>query len=375
MGGIPDPIGAPIEAAVDTPALLVDADALESNITAMKARVQGSGIALRPHTKTHKMPLIAHMQIKAGAVGVCCAKLSEAEVMAAGGVPDILITTAVIGAQKIKRLMALTRVTRVKVVADSRENVEQLAAAATRFGTTLDVLIEIDVGQGRCGLPPDPAAAVAFARHIAGHRGLRLRGVQGYQGSLQQKPNADERKAGVQDALDKLDTVTQALKAAGFTVDIRTGGGTGTLPFDLAHGGLNELQPGSYVFMDRNYASISWDAPDRPPPFKCALTVLATVISRSAAGHAVLDVGTKAINNDVGPPIVKGNPKATYRFAGDEHGILNFEGNVCPYAVGDKVQLLPAHCDTTVGLYDRCYAARGGRLEAVWNIPGRGKTQ
>ena len=357
---------------LDTPVLLVDADAFERNVARMAKLCADAGIACRPHAKAHKSPEVARIQIEAGAVGMCCAKLGEAEVMAAAGIEDLHITTPVVGASKIVRLIEAARRSRISVVADDADNISDLAAGARTAGLRLDVLVEVDVGQGRCGVPPGPRAA-GLARLIDGHPWLRFRGLQAYHGLIQMTGDLAERRAAAAAALEKAELSARSVREAGLEVAVLTGGGTGTAAIDAAAGGLTELQPGSYIFMDTNYSAIEWD--DAPaPPFENALTVLAGVLSRPAPDRAILDTGTKAISGDGGAPRAADFADAEFRFAGDEHGQLTFPGEA-PLRVGDKTTLLPSHCDTTVNLHDRFIVTRGGEVEAVWEIAARGRSQ
>ncbi len=358
---------------IDTPALLIDAAALERNIARMKALAEAAGIDYRPHAKSHKSPLIAAMQIAAGAVGVCCAKLGEAEVMATGGVPDILITSPVIGVAKIARLMQAAARAHISVVADDSGNVAALAAGAENAGLRLDVVVEVDVGQGRCGVPPG-APAVALADAIAARDGLHFKGLQGYQGLIQMTPDFAARRAAAQSALDALLETAELVRAGGHRVEVLTGGGTGTSVIDAAANGLTEIQPGGYIFMDSRYGEIAWDDGEKTP-FEKSLTLLASVISRPAADRAILDMGYKAVSSDGGLPVPIAQPGAAFTFAGEEHGQLSWCGAPCPLAIGDKVAFWPSHCDTTVNLYDRYIVTRGEFVEDVWEIPARGRSQ
>jgi 3-hydroxy-D-aspartate aldolase len=366
------PVGRPV-AELDTPALLIDLPAFERNLAAMRDLAARAGIAYRPHAKAHKSPVVAGLQQAHGARGVCCAKLGEAEALADGGVADVLITGEVVGAPKLRRLVALARRARVAVVADHPDGVAALSGAATSAGITLDVLVEVDVGQGRCGTPPG-APAVALAERVARSPGLRFRGFQGYHGAIQMLADFGRRAAEVRAAAARLGETAEAARKAGLPVEVLTGGGTGTAALDVAAGVLTELQPGSYVFMDTNYAAIAWDQAGAPPPFARALSVRATVVSRPARERAVVDAGLKALSSDGGLPAPKDAPGAAFAFGGDEHGILRFDG-ACPLDLGAQVELYPSHCDTTVNLHDRFFAVRGGVVEAVWEITGRGRTQ
>ena len=356
---------------LDTPVLVLDIDVLKGNIEYMRDVTRAAGIHYRPHTKTHKSSTIAHMQRDAGAVGVCCAKLGEAEVMAANGVDNILITTPVIGENKIGRLIQARNQAGIAVVADHESNIAMLAQMARASGTRLDVLVEIDVGQGRCGVS-NPSEALRLAQAIDHDPVLRFGGIQGYQGRLQMIDNIAEREAGNLAAMDRLKSVASLLEQHGVTVPVRTGGGTGTSPFDLDLSALTEIQPGSYVFMDAVYGQIGWPSANRPP-FRQALHILTAVISKPEATRVVVDAGLKAASSDHGAPTVAGY---SFEFAGDEHGVVRGRDNgEVSLSVGDKLQLVPSHCDTTVNLHDQYIVIQGDSVVDVWPIEARGKTQ
>ena len=339
----------------------------------MRDIAAATGVAYRPHAKTHKSPIVANMQLEAGAVGVCCAKLGEAEIMAAAGIPDILITSQVVGRNKLVRLIQAAQTAKIMVVADNEDNISDLSSAAQTGGKPMDVLIEVDIGQGRCGVPPGPEAT-RLARLIAETKWLRFRGLQGYQGLIQMTADFDQRQAQVELALEKLMDTADHLKRASIEIDILTGGGSGSSIIDSALGRYTEIQPGSYVFMDSRYRHAQWPG-GAPCPFENALTSLGTVISRPATDRAIVDVGYKAASSDGGPIVVAGNMDAEFSFAGDEHGQLFFPGGTCPLALGDKVTFLPSHCDTTVNLYDGYIVTRDGLVEDVWEIVARGRVQ
>ncbi len=354
-----------------TPALLIDAALLERNLAAMQDCVGAGKAAYRPHTKSHKSPLIAKMQIAHGARGICCSKLGEAEVMAAGGVDDIHITTPVAGRDKAQRFARLAAKGRVSVVVDNADNAADLSAAATALGTVIDVLIEMDVGQGRCGVA-GPEQALAIAEAVSRAKGVRLKGMQGYQGKLQSVVAFDARRDAVRLALDKLLQGAQALRDRGFPVEVLTGGGTGSFAIDLEFGGLTELQPGSYVFMDSTYRRIDWNTKAARTPFANSLSVLAGVVSRPLADRAVLDVGWKAASSDSGPPVLKSDGSPV-EFAGDEHSLVTGAA-ASALKVGSKIELIPSHCDTTVNLYDRYHVIRNGVVDAIWPVAARGRS-
>jgi len=358
---------------IDTPALLIDLDILERNLTRMADLVRGTGIQLRPHVKTHKSPLVAKRQIELGACGVCCAKVGEAEVMVEGGVTDVLITTEVAAPEKIRRLVAMAARATVAVVADNPENIRQLSQAAAAANVTLHVLVEVNVGQNRCGVEPGPAAA-DLADEIAHVPGLHFRGLQGYHGALQQVIDLDQRSADIRKALDLLRQTADLVRRRGHNPQVLTGGGTGSSATDVALHGLTELQPGSYVFMDCTYRRIHWDGAGAPAPFESALSVLTSIVSCATRERIVVDAGWKSLSSDSGTPVVKGIDGAAFTFAGDEHGKIALPDGVNLRA-GDKLEIVPSHCDTTVNLYDRYCCLRGGKVEAVWPVAARGRTQ
>jgi D-threonine aldolase len=357
---------------LDTPALLVDAIALEANIGAMAKLCAGKTARLRPHAKTHKSPIIAAMQLDAGASGICCAKLSEAEAIAKDGrVSDIMVTTPLVGRSKLKTLARLSRVARITVLADDETAIAALANLSTAEDRQIDVLIEVDVGQNRCGVPPGPAAA-RLADAVGRSNRLHFKGLHGYHGKLQMMQTYAERHAAVRRALELLQESAELCRKAGHEMEILTGGGSGSAAIDIELGGLNELQPGSYVFMDSSYRRILWDEGGTPPPFQPALSILGSVVSRPAADRAVIDVGWKSASNDSGPPVPK-LAELTFEFAGDEHGIIRRrDGQSLTIALSEKIELIPSHCDTTVNLFSDYMVIRDGRIEAIWPISARG---
>jgi D-serine deaminase-like pyridoxal phosphate-dependent protein len=365
-------IGASINQ-IDTPALLVDLDILERNLSRMAALAANSGIRLRPHVKTHKSPLIAERQIALGACGVCCANVGEAEVMVAGGIPDVLVTTQVVAPEKISRLVTLARQATVAVVTDDLQNIRCLSEAAAAAQVTLNLLVEVDVGQHRCGVEPG-AAAADLADRVARLPGVRFRGLQGYHGSLQQLVEHDRRNVEIRRALDLLLETADLVRRRGHHLEVLTGGGTGSSATDIGLHGLTELQPGSYVFMDCTYRRIQWTHDGSPAPFDAALSVLTSVVSCAARDRVIVDAGWKSASCDSGVPVVKGRDGVSFAFAGDEHGKISLpEGaRISP---GDKLEIVPSHCDTTVNLYDQYVCLRKGKVESLWPIAARGRTQ
>jgi len=359
--------------ALNTPALVIDLDALEGNIAAMAAYAQTSGIRLRPHAKTHKCAEIARRQVAAGAVGVCCAKLGEAEEMAAGGIASILITSPVVSAPAIERLVALNaRIDGLEVVIDNPDSARALAAAIGA-GKRLSILIDIDPGIRRTGVP-SPEAAVALAQTAASLPQLALIGVQYYCGRQQHIESYAERRTDIAERTDYLRSVIAALSDAGFPPGRITGGGTGTHRIDVELGLLNELQAGSYVFMDRQYNDCDITG-GNAPGFATSLLIDARVVSANTPGLGTIDAGFKAMATDGGPPtVLSGAPAgAPFHFMGDEHGLVLF-GETSP-PVGTRVTLAAPHCDPTVNLYDFYHVVRGDTLVGIWPIEARGKSR
>lgn len=355
---------------VDTPALLLDLDAFERNLDRLDATLAGRNMRLRPHAKSHKTPQLALRQIARGAVGVCCQKVSEAEAMVAGGVQNVLVANEVVGQAKLARLAALAKRATIGVCVDDPGNLGELESAAREAGSRPDVYVEIDVGANRCGVAPGEPA-LAMARAIASARSLRFAGIHAYHGGAQHLRTPQERSAAIAQAVEKVKTSKAMMEAAGIKVEIVTGAGTGTYTLEATSGVYNELQPGSYVFMDADYGRNLGEDGQPVHEFAYSLTILATVMSRPTAQRAVVDVGLKAHSVDSGMPTVVGVSGAKYLKASDEHGVLEV-----PHAnsvkLGDKVRLIPGHCDPTVNLYDWLVCIRGERVEDIWPIAARG---
>lgn len=365
----PAEIGMPLTE-VDTPALILDLDAFGRNLDRMDASLAGKKIRIRPHAKSHKCPEIALRQIKRGAVGVCCQKVSEAEAMVDGGVPDVLIANEVVGASKLKRLAALAKRARIAVCADDTGNVTALDEAARAAGVKLNVLVEINVGANRCGVEPgEPALRLAQA--ISRSTNLRFDGLQAYQGAAQHLRKVEERRAAIEAACERVRQTTELLADARIACERVTGAGTGTYMFEAVSGVYHELQAGSYIFMDVDYAKNDWTE-SGIPRFEHSLFVWTTVMSRPVPERAVVDAGLKASSVDSGMPRVADVDGAEYVKASDEHGVLKLNERA-RLAVGDKLKLIPGHCDPTVNLYDEYVCVRGGRVEAIWPITARGQ--
>jgi 3-hydroxy-D-aspartate aldolase len=360
------------QARLATPCLLLDADGFEHNLAAMMELARRYGREVRPHVKAHKCATIGRRQLEAGAVGLCCATVREAEVMADAGLKGILITSPVVAPGMIERLArAHDRAGDLAVVVDSEVGVEALAANV-RAGRPLGVLVEIDVGQGRTGvtLPED---AVGLARRIEGLPQLRYRGLQAYYGHLQHVPGYADRKAKAAEQWARLRPYLDALSAEGLPPEVVTGGGTGTHLLDLEEGPFTEIQPGSYLFLDKQYGAIEL-APGGTAPFRTSLTVATRVISANQADLVVLDAGFKAMATDAGPALGAGGAAAdaTYQFMGDEHGGLRFGAGATRPSVGDLVILVAPHCDPTVNLHEWVHVMHNGRLVDIWPVDARG---
>jgi len=364
----PASLGIPLEQ-VDTPALVVDLDALEGNLLRMAKALEGSAVRLRPHAKSHKCAQIARAQIAAGAVGVCAQKVSEAEALVAGGVADVLVTNEIVGKQKVARLARLAREAKVGVLADDAGNVAELDAAARAGRVRLDVLVEIDVGAHRCGIEPGEPA-LALARDIAGCRNLRFAGLHAYHGAAQHVRSASERRAAIAAAAESARTTQALIEGAGIACETITGAGTGTFPLESASRVFNEIQPGSYVFMDADYNRNAWE--EGWPRFEQSLFVLTAVMSTPAPDRAVVDAGLKASSVDSGMPLVHQRPGVEYAKASDEHGVLKIAAGAKAPKLGEKILLVPGHCDPTVNLYDWLVCVRKGKVEALWPVTARG---
>lgn len=361
---------------LNTPVLVVELDALTRNIARMAEFAAANGLKLRPHAKTHKSPEIARRQIAAGAVGACCAKLGEAEALADGGVTRGLhITSPVVSAPAIARLAALNaRTEDLMCVVDNPDNVRALGEA-TRGGKPLTVIIDVDPGIRRTGVP-SPQAAVALLEAIRQQPSLRYGGVQFYCGREQHIEAFEERKAAMQERAELLRAVIAALTAAGAAPQIVTGGGTGTHRIDAEQGLFTELQVGSYVFMDSQYLACDLTGDGAAAPFETALMVDTRVVSANAPGMVTLDGGFKAFSTDADPPVVlAGAPAgAKYFFMGDEHGALAVPQGEPP-ALAEIVTLAAPHCDPTVNLYDTYHVVQGDTLRALWPIAARGRSR
>ena len=361
---------------IDTPALIIDLDAFEANLQRMAAFVADYDIRLRAHSKTHKSPLIASKQMDLGAVGICCQKVSEAEIMVEGGVDNVLVSNEVVGQQKLERLAALARHATIAVCADHQSNVKALGQAAAKFGVRLTVLVEIDVGANRCGTEPREEA-LALAKLIASDPALKFGGLQAYHGSAQHIRDPEERRQVSEDAIKLTRETVELLDRNGLTCDIIGGGGTGSFEIETASGLYNELQAGSYIFLDADYAKNLAAPSSIFNEFAHALFVYATVMSRPVDERAVVDAGLKALSVDSGLPTVHQKPGVHYVSASDEHGVLDADSGHKLPAYEEKLLLIPGHCDPTVNMHDWYVCVRGlhtdgAHVEALWPVAARG---
>ncbi len=354
--------------AIDTPALVLDLDAFERNLARMAEALRGTKVRLRAHAKCHKTPEIALRQVALGAVGICCQKTSEAAVFVEAGIEDVLVTNQVMGDAKLRHLAALARRARMGVLVDHPLQVQALAAAAQAHAVTLDVYVEVNVGANRCGVAPGNEA-VQLARQIAASTPLRFMGLHCYHGPAQHMRTPQERASAIAGAVEAARTTRAAIEACGIAVERVTGAGTGSFLHERDSGVFNEIQAGSYVFMDRDYGDNQRGEDD--VAFEHALFVRTTVMSRATPERAVVDAGLKASSVDSGQPTVWQRPDLRYVKASDEHGVLA-TADAAALSLGDALMLVPGHCDPTVNLYDELVCIRGERVEALWPIAARG---
>lgn len=362
-------------AALQTPALVIDLDALDRNIAKMAEHARRAGIALRPHAKTHKSVEIARRQIAAGALGICCAKLGEAEALAKGGIGSILLTSPVVTEAGIARVIELNqRMEELVLTCDDAQIAKELAAAAGASGKRLKIFVDIDPGLGRTGIRPGDGA-LGLVEQIAASGALEFCGLQCYAGQVQHMESPNERRASSLQAMAELGAFRDLLIARGLSPKTISGGGTGTFDIDVDAKVLTELQVGSYVFMDRQYNDV-WEKPGEKPPFEVALSVQTTVVSAHRDGLATTDAGLKSFATDAdAPKILSGAPEgANYFFFGDEQGGVFYPPGGHTLRPKDVLTCVVPHCDPTVNLYDCFHAVRGDILEAIWPVDARGRS-
>ena len=361
---------------LDTPCLCVDLDRLDRNLDRMQTTVARNGIASRPHAKTHKCPAIARLQLATGSVGICTAKISEAEVMFEHGIEQVLMTTVNVTPRKIRRAMRLRkRYESFTQAVDTAANARDLSAAATEAGVVADIVVDIDPGGHRTGITAG-APALELAQLVDTLPGLRLRGLLCYDGGAQHVTGFADRRRRALGSLEAAAETAVQMTRAGLDTGIFSGGGTGTYNIDHETSGLTDVQVGSYVFMDAQYLAIGGaEDPDVYTDFETALTVLTTVLNAQYAGRATTDAGAKANTINRPWPVIAGETGMTYTAGSDEFGTIRYEANASRvYAVGDKLELIVSHCDPVVNLYDQLYGVRGDTVEVVWPIAGRGKS-
>ncbi len=356
--------------AINTPALLIDLEKMEYNISKMADFFRDKKTDLRPHMKTHKTPIIAHKQMEAGAIGITCQKLAEAEVMVEAGVKDILITNEIVGIQKVKRLVNLAKHTRIKVCVDDSRNITDISEAAQRKEVKVGILIEVNIGMNRCGVQPREPA-LKLAQEIEKQKNLEFLGLMGYEGHTVIIKSYGERKRKTEEALKKLVDTKKLLEKKGLKCKIVSAGGTGTYNITGSYPGITEIEAGSYATMDGIYNGIEGIGGE----FKQALSLLTTVISRPTDDRAILDVGVKAISVDMGIPEVAYPKGIKVGDIHEEHTCLVEleESTKKQLKVGEKIEMIPSHGCTTISMHDYFYGVRNGTVESIWSIEARGK--
>ena len=359
------------EVDIETPALIVDLDAFESNLKKMRSITEATGVKLRAHAKAHKSAGVAHQQMKiGGAYGFCCQKVSEAEALVAAELNDILISNQIITPSKIERLVSLSQRATLRVCVDDIRNVVDLSKAAKARNVVLGCLVEIDVGAGRCGINPGSDAA-RLAHAIAQHTHLRFDGLQAYHGPAQHYVKASERAAAFSQVIAKVRETVAELEKRDLSCEIISGAGTGTFQMEAASGLFTELQAGTYCFMDAAYMTLEAEDGQPAVPFENALFVLTTVMSVARPGTVVCDAGHKSSAVDSGMPKVHGVDGVTYTGCNDEHGMILDPNGVLD--LKDRIRLIPGHCDPTCNLHDYLIGIRNGLVETVWPVTARGK--
>ncbi|SDE78484.1 D-3-hydroxyaspartate aldolase [Salipiger thiooxidans] len=361
-------------AEIQTPCLVLDLDALERNIRKMGDYARAHGMRHRVHGKMHKSVDVAKLQMRlGGAIGVCCQKVSEAEVFVRGGIKDVLVSNQVRDPQKIDRLARLPKLgAKIIVCVDDLANVAELSQAAQRHGTTLECFVEIDCGAGRCGVTT-AEAVVEIAQAIDAAEGLRFTGIQAYQGAMQHLDSYEARRDKLNAAIAQVKEAVAGLEAVGLKPELVSGGGTGSYYFESNSGVYNELQCGSYAFMDADYGRIRDKDGNRIDngEWENAFLILTQVMSHAKADKAICDAGLKAQSVDSGLPVIFGRTDVEYVKCSDEHGVISDPQGVLK--VGDKLKLVPGHCDPTANVHDWYVGVRGGKVETLWPVSARGK--
>lgn len=355
---------------VDTPSLILDLDAFEDNLRTMQVLTERHGVALRPHAKAHRCPDIALRQIALGAQGICCQKVTEALCFVEAGIRDIHISNEVVGDAKLSLLAQLAGHASLTVCVDNLRALQDLSAALLKEGTSLGVLVELDIGQGRCGVQ-DADEAIVLAQAATDLPQVSFEGVQAYHGGIQHKKSHDQRRKASEKAVKRLQRYLRALAGAGFECRVVTGGGTGTAVFDVDSGVYTEVQPGSYAFMDSDYGRLDWG---EALVFRHSLFLLGTVMSVPTPERAVLDLGLKSTSAESGVPRTV-DAGVVCTAVNDEHVLLEAESSAQRPSLGSQVRLIPGHCDPTFNLHDTVVAVRGQKVEAIWPITARGQSR
>ena len=355
---------------LDTPALLIELDKMEWNIQKMADFFSTVDTDLRPHLKTHKTPIIAHKQIAAGAIGITCAKLGEAEAVVHSGIRDVLIANQIVGTQKIARLINLAKHAEIMVAVDNAENVQEISLAARSKGVVIRILVEVNIGMNRCGVEPGKAA-LDLAQLVQKSPNLKFEGLMGYEGHTVANPDRIERENTTKTSMQRLIDTKHLLEKNGLSVSIMSGGGTGTFDITGSIPEMTEVQAGSYVFMDSTYRKVEGVG----EKFDNALTVLATIVSRPEQNRIIVDTGLKVLTKEFGVPQPIGYPGLEMVGLSEEHGkiiVSNSDINLKP---ADKLEILPTHCCTNVNLHNRYFGIRNEIVETVWEITARGRSQ
>lgn len=359
-------VGRPMED-LPTPAPLVDLSILETNIETMVEFFRDRPVHLRPHVKTHRAPAVARRQVKAGAHGITCAKVSMAEAMVAGGIDDVYVANQVVSRSAINRLCQLAKRAIVTVAVDDAENVTELSEAARAHGVRLKIVVEIDAGMGRCGVPPG-VAAVDLAHAVERADRLEFIGLHAYEGHVVDHPDVEYREAETHKMLEFVMESRECIEQSGLPVSVVTCGGSGTYQISGTYPGVTEHQSGSYVYMDTSYAPLI-------PQFGLAFSVLCTVVSRPTGEKVITDGGIQVLAGDYGTPAVKGHPELECKGLSEEHGTYRTKDGTSPQlAVGDPVEVIPGHCCSAANLHDWVYGVRNGEVETVWAVTARGKS-
>lgn len=372
----PIPLARPLDLdEIGTPALLIDLDVMEANMRKMAAHMKAQKTGLRPHSKTHKCPIIAKKQMDLGAVGICAAKVSEAEVMVAAGIGKVLITSPVVSPEKIDRVVALAKASPdLQIVCDNPKTVEDFNQAASAAGIRLSVLVGLDTGTRRTGIAlGKPAVALVEGIHKSG--ALAFGGIQAYAGHLMHVNGHEQRKKMSRETLARCLETKDLIQKAGFDVPVFTVGGTGTFDIDCNIEGVTDIQAGSYLFMDSQYREVGDHDSEIFDYFEPSLFVLVTAISQPVPELITVDGGYKALASDAKPPVFRNQDGLIYYWGGDEHGICQFKDPKPNVNLGDKLQLIVPHCDPTVNLYDHYHPYRDGKVQELWPIAARGHSQ